>query len=104
MQEQQRNPRSLSDISHLFLSSVRERQTGASPRPQRTPPPRHEAAHMQTSDHRANDELTDEEFQHVLKNSSERENESAVVPPVKAVIASHLGGRQFDCVRSYARS
>ena len=30
MHDQPKNPRSLSDISHIFLSSVRERQTGTS--------------------------------------------------------------------------
>ena len=30
--------RSLSEISHLFLSSVRDKQTNGSPRPMRVPP------------------------------------------------------------------
>src|SRR5258706_227038 len=95
MHEQQRNPRSLSDISHLFLSSVRERQTGAAPRPQRTPPPKSEQRDA---------DLTPQEFQHVLNEGPQASGESAAVPPVRAVIASHLGSRQFDAVRSYARS
>src|SRR5258706_15447191 len=95
MHEQQRNPRSLSDISHLFLSSVRERQTGAALRPQRTPPPRSEQRDA---------DLTPQEFQHVLNEGPQASGESAAVPPVRAVIASHLGSRQFDAVRSYARS
>src|SRR5438093_5571837 len=95
MHDQPKNPRSLSDISHLFLSSVRERQTGTSARPQRTPPPKAEAR---------DPELTPQEFQHVLNESQEQPSEISPVPPVRAVIASHLGSRQFDAVRSYARS
>src|SRR3954465_11236444 len=40
-QEQNNQPkkdRSLSEISHLFLSSVRDRQTNGAPRPLRRPP------------------------------------------------------------------
>jgi hypothetical protein len=102
MHDQPKNPRSLSDISHLFLSSVRERQTGTSARPQRTPPPKHTDARP-SHDSRETD-LTPQEFQHVLKEPAEAPSENAVVPPVRAVIASHLGSRQLDAVRSYARS
>ena len=98
MHDQPKNPRSLSDISHLFLSSVRERQTGTSARPQRTPPPKNEPREARETD------LTPQEFQHVLNEPAEAPSESAVVPPVRAVIGSHLGSRQFDAVRSYARS
>src|SRR5687767_12475326 len=53
MNEPVKNPRSLSDISHLFLSSVRERQTGSAPRPQRTPPPKSgDASRMEARDSR----------------------------------------------------
>src|SRR5438045_5131990 len=93
MHDQQRNPRSLSDISHLFLSSVRERQTGSAPRPQRTPPPKNE---------QREGDLIPQDFGHVL--NEEQEATSAAVPPVRAVLASHLGSRQFDAVKSYARS
>ncbi|HEV8604309.1 MAG TPA: hypothetical protein VGQ99_03020 [Tepidisphaeraceae bacterium] len=95
MHEQPKNPRSLSDISHLFLSSVRDRQTGGSPRPQRTPPPKVDARDA---------DLTPEEFQHVLNDAPAPSAEGAIVPPVRAIIASHLGARQFDAVRGYARS
>src|SRR5437773_5640976 len=95
MQEQPRNPRSLSDISHLFLSSVRERQTGSAPRPQRTPPAKNEQRDA---------DLTPQEFQHVLNGGPPANSQAASVPAVRAVLASHLGSRQFDAVRSYARS
>jgi hypothetical protein len=98
MHDQSKNPRSLSDISHLFLSSVRERQTGSAARPQRTPPPKTEPRESREAD------LTPQEFQHVANEPREIPNENSSVPPVRAVIASHLGSRQFDAVRSYARS
>jgi len=98
MHDQPKNPRSLSDISHLFLSSVRERQTGTSARPLRTPPPKQEPRDSREPD------LTPQEFQHVRSESHEQPSEVASIPPVRAVIASHLGSRQFDAVRSYARS
>src|SRR5437667_5130425 len=93
MHDQQRNPRSLSDISHLFLSSIRERQTGSAPRPQRTPPAKNEQRDA---------DLTPQEFAHTLND--EHQPTGATAPPVRAVLASHLGARQFDSVRSYARS
>jgi hypothetical protein len=98
MHDQPKNPRSLSDISHLFLSSVRERQTGTSTRPQRTPPPKLEPRDAREAD------LPPGEIPHPLKNSPETPSELCPVPPVRAVVASHLGARQFDAVRSYARS
>jgi len=101
MHDQPKNPRSLSDISHLFLSSVRERQTGTSARPQRTPPPKSDPRDARES---RETDLTPQEFQHVLSEAHEQPSELASVPPVRAVIASHLGSRQFDAVRSYARS
>src|SRR3989442_317610 len=89
MHEQPKNPRSLSDISHLFLSSVRERQTGTSARPQRTPPPKQEPR----------ESIEPDPIPHQQSRS-----EISSIPPVRAIIASHLGSRQFDAVRSYARS
>src|SRR5258706_211960 len=98
MHDQPKNPRSLSDISHLFLSSVRERQTGTSSRPQRTPPPKSDARDARESRESREADLTPQEFQHVLNESNEQPSELASVPPVRAVIASHLGSRQFDAV------
>ena len=67
MHEQPKNPRSLSDISHLFLSSVRERQTGSAPRPQRTPPAKNEQRDA---------DLTPQEFQReVEKELTGRDSE-----------------------------
>src|SRR5258706_16245460 len=38
MPDQPKKPHSISEISHLFLSTVREKQTGSAPRPVRVPP------------------------------------------------------------------
>src|SRR5438270_673871 len=46
--------RTLSEISHLFLSEVRERHTGGAPPPQRIPPVPSDAGHwllLSTRDH-----------------------------------------------------
>ena len=84
MHDQPKNPRSLSDISHLFLSSVRERQTGSSARPQRTPPPKGEARDAREL---READLSPQEFQHVRKDVQEAPSEISAVPPVRAVIA-----------------
>jgi hypothetical protein len=125
MPDQPQKPQSISEISHLFLSIVREKQTGAAPRPVRVPPPSQrnsaESAagsgqssqgeyqpapsgnlHMQESI-----DLTPEEYAQVsgqAENESRPSNESAVsIPPVTAVIAQHLNGRASERVRDYAR-
>jgi hypothetical protein len=86
--------RSLSEISHLFLSSVRDRQTQGSERPQRKPP---------QSEAKPSVDLTPEEFAQVFAP-----DEAAVpvplAPPVRLVIGSHLGSRQLECVKRYARN
>ncbi len=89
--------RDLSEISHLFLSSVRDRQTGGSPRPQRTPPPR-------SLDHSI--DLTPEEFAQVFGAGEPAAADASVpvhAPPVCAILGAHLNGKQFDHVKSYAR-
>ncbi|HEX2972207.1 MAG TPA: hypothetical protein VHP11_07730 [Tepidisphaeraceae bacterium] len=90
MPEQGNSRRQLSEISHLFLSSVRERQTGGVAAPRRKPP----TASVSV-------DLTPEEY-HQVAEEPVRE-EPMRVPPVKAVIASHLGVRQLEYLRRYAR-
>ncbi|HMB94527.1 MAG TPA: hypothetical protein VKK61_00665, partial [Tepidisphaeraceae bacterium] len=86
----QNQPRNLSEISHLFLSGIRQKQTQGAPRPQRTPPPRLE----QSID------LTPEEFAEVF---GDKEMPSAPpIAPITAVIASHLGTHQLARVQQYA--
>src|SRR3978361_1055262 len=61
MSEARTTSRSLSEIGHLFLSSVRERQTNGAPLPKRQPPGRSApAARLEVSV-----DLTPEEFKHV---------------------------------------
>jgi hypothetical protein len=84
--------RSLSEISHLFLSSVRDRQTDGANPPKRMPPKRTD----ETID------LTPEEFAQVYGERPAGEQRRKQVP-VSAVIGAHLNGKQFDRVKQYAR-
>ena len=101
MSEQPEKKRSLSEISHLFLSSVRD-SNGNVQRPRRTPP----GLGMPPSD--VTIDLTPEEFAQVYgaapapaRPAPEHHRKSV---PVSAIIGSHLNGRQFDRVKEYARS
>ena len=104
-QQERPNHRSLSDISHLFLSSVREKQMGASALPRRKPP----AKRTPSVD------LTPEEFKQVLgvdeppppsvvATEVEAPETPTQVPPVKVLIASHLGEKQLDAAKRYGRN
>ena len=85
--------RSLTEISHLFLSSLRDRQSDGAQRPQRTPPP---------SDHSI--DLTPEEFARVYGGGEPTPPAPERKPvPMSAVIGAHLNGKQFDRVKEYAR-
>jgi len=85
--------RNLSEISHLFLSSVRDRQTNGAPRPQRTPPRSDESIDM-----------TPEEFAQIYGGAAEAAGEAPrKAVPIAAVISAHLNGKQFDRVKQYAR-
>ena len=136
--------RPLSEISHLFLSSIRDRPMGEFPvgRPQRTPPgqqppPRGQATPPATPAAGANApraaklppipndqddqgevidgpgpdmdadldiDLTPEEFAQVLGEPDVQSIPTAPArPPVSAVIAAHLNGKQTDRVKDYAR-
>jgi hypothetical protein len=92
--------RSLAEISHLFLSAVRDKAGGPATRPQRTPPPPPKIA--------VSIDLTPEEFAQVAGGDAEDDAQpasrgSAPVPPITAVIGGHLNGKQFDRVKQYAR-
>jgi hypothetical protein len=99
MADQPRPDRTLSEISHLFLSSVRERQTRGAPRPQRRPPsgagsnPESEQSH---ADHDI--DLTPEELAQVAPNGAAPQHEL----PAQILLAAHLGERRFDGARQYA--
>ena len=91
------NPkRPLSEISHLFLSSVRDKQTGNAPKPVRKPPtPRPDISI----------DLTPEEFAQVFAEqeaAAQMATNRTAAPKVAAVIGAHLNGRLFDRVKEYA--
>src|SRR5258708_15911422 len=101
--------RSLSEIGHLFLSSVRQRQTNGAPMPKRQPPGR-AAARLEVSV-----DLTPEEFEQVCGQAKEpsvtepsaaakvSEEETVRFPAVTAIIGAHLGGKQLQRAKEYAR-
>lgn len=139
MSDEQPMKRPLSEIGHLFLSSVRDRHMGGMARPQRTPPgqPQQQpiipgggapqpapqsAPPSAAAPRRASIDLTPDEYARVFGSDSIDSPETtettqhapaaaafpdapAPVPPVIALIASHLnqdrGG--FDRVKRYAR-
>ena len=117
MPDQPQKPQSISDISHLFLSSVREKQTGAAPRPVRVPPQAREhngqtapsGGPQQPSESASSAvDLTPEEYAQVSgqPDAADRASGSegaARIPAVTAVIAQHLNGRAPERVRDYAR-
>ena len=96
---EQPQDKKLSEIGHLFLSSIRSKASNGSPAPQRIPPgaPRPEPEM----------DLTPEEFAGVFNRDEQiepiAESRTGPVPEITAVIASHLNGRQLDRVREYAR-
>ncbi|HSI36776.1 MAG TPA: hypothetical protein VK986_24535, partial [Tepidisphaeraceae bacterium] len=104
------NPRqhpSLSEIGHLFLSGVRERQTQGAARPVRVPPGGKGPAAAAESAANSND-LTPEEMAHMSETSpaaeaAEQFESPARIPGVTAVISQHLNGRAAERVRDYAR-
>lgn len=85
------NP-SLSEISHLFLSSVRERQTSGTPRPTRVPPKMRQQL----------PELTAEELAQVEKQRLPEEEPISQVAPMSAVIAGNLHESLLDHARQFA--
>src|SRR4051812_34392904 len=103
MSDQSTPSNSLSEISHLFLSSVREKAGNGSERPKRVPPPK---PHVSI-------DLTPEEFAQVLGAGEDEgagdvggvrdDREPAKVGGVTAVIASHLGPKQAERIKQYAR-
>jgi hypothetical protein len=136
MPDPQHTPsRSLSEIGHLFLSSVRERHTSGATLPKRQPPPtpasgpaaatpmgprlavpeppRIEATHIDlTSQSAPTDDAVaaeaplnaapEDQLPSADDDSAPAPAESRT-PPVTAIIATHLNGRQLTRARDYAR-
>ncbi|HEV7300749.1 MAG TPA: hypothetical protein VGN72_15390 [Tepidisphaeraceae bacterium] len=92
MSDQPNPHQNLSEIGHLFLSSVRDRQTGGAPRPTRVPPG---GKKLDVSI-----DLTPEEFAQMCGAPADAPIRHV---PVTAVLANHLGSSQFDRVKEYAR-
>src|SRR4051794_482455 len=92
--------RSLSEISHLFLSAVREKQTAGAPRPHRRPP---------TGTRRdATIDLTPDEFVRAFSGdilqAPHPTDEPAPQPRAQsasAVVATHLGERSIRAIKQY---
>ena len=98
--------RSLSEISHLFLSSVRDKQTNGAPRPQRIPPglprPPQQPGYAPI-DNDAIDLTAEENARVFAEQGTGGEGSARRTPPVTAILGAHLNGRQFDRVKEYAR-
>ncbi|MDB5327369.1 MAG: hypothetical protein JWM57_2938 [Phycisphaerales bacterium] len=86
--------RRLSEISHLFLSDVRKKQTDGATPPTRTPP-------SQTPGGFRGDlsvDLTPEEFANMMRPATD----TAIFKPARIVLAHHLGEAMADRVRDLA--
>ncbi|MDB5322431.1 MAG: hypothetical protein JWN40_4062 [Phycisphaerales bacterium] len=107
MDQTPKQPRSISEISHLFLSSVREKQTGGAVRPVRTPPKSPASPETPAPQAAPSIDLTPEEYAQVFAGSdaerSDAETSDVRIPPVTAIIAQHLNGRAVERVKDYAR-
>src|SRR5687768_362121 len=93
--------KTLSEISHLFLSSVRDRQTQGAARPVRRPPGQAGPGPVQPRAEAPDIDLTPEEFEHVIGGPELAPPEPTHVP-VAALLAGHLGARQAERAREYA--
>jgi hypothetical protein len=104
----QQKKKSLSEISHLFLSSVRDNATGGV-RPKRIPPggervaPRPGVPPMPRT--AMSIDLTPEEYARVIAESeaAEQQPERAPMGPVSALICSQFNGQQIQRAKEYAR-
>src|SRR4051812_26856513 len=96
--------RPLSEISHLFLSSVRDGAFPGLPKPKRTPPKTESEEVIPPSSHdgELDIDLTPEEFAQVFSETNPADAKPKQ-PPITAVVSAHLNGKQVDRVREYAR-
>src|SRR6266498_2260024 len=101
MDQHPKQPRSISEISHLFLSSVRDKQTGGTPRPVRTPPKSAGEPNVSPAMPTPSIDLTPEEYAQVFAGGAEataHDSADVRIPPVTAIIAQHLNGRAAERV------
>ena len=99
---------SLREISHLFLSNVRDMAGNGAPRPQRIPPAKQQQQQPPPS-HSL--DMTPQEFAQMfggLDDADDSHDQApdrglAPVPHVHAIIGAHLNGKQFDRAKQYAR-
>jgi hypothetical protein len=112
MTDEQPKKRPISEISHLFLSSVRDlHAVPGVPTPRRKPPARQAPEHAEAVPTQgAASELTPEEYARVLDAAAtdaieQVPDERPPVAPVTAVVAAHLESNTSasDRVRQYAR-
>jgi hypothetical protein len=105
--DEQPKKKPLSEIGHLFLSSVRD--LNGAPRPQRIPPGGVAPQQPHRSD--ISIDLTPEEFAQVYGTGAEADADNAAapavqaarIPAVTAIIGEHLNGKQLVRVKEYAR-
>ncbi len=100
--------RSLTEIGHLFLSSVRERQTNGVPMPRRQPPERISLSVPTPPQLDVAIEIhptPPEPFNMtaMIDATPLAGEKSFTFPPVTAVLGAHLNGTQSDHVKKYAR-
>ncbi|HEX8522842.1 MAG TPA: hypothetical protein VF669_11335 [Tepidisphaeraceae bacterium] len=103
MSEQTNQDRKLSEIGHLFLSTIRQKASNGNAPPRRIPPGQRmqELGIDLTADEIATVGAEDEiEQRH---DESLGDEQDIRIPPVTAIIASHLNGKQLDRAREYAR-
>src|SRR4051794_20161386 len=89
-----RHTQNLSEISHLFLSGVRDMAQNGAQRPTRIPPGGKPAVSI---------DMTAEEFAAAQRGEALPLKDSARIGPVAAVLASHFGDDLHERVKSYAR-
>jgi hypothetical protein len=96
--EQVPHRKPLSEISHLFLSSIRDKSSAGQTRPQRIPPNGSSRGPSYHTHHSV--DLTPEEFAGVSEHPAPETPPRRV--PFSAVLAPHLNGQQVERVRQYA--
>jgi hypothetical protein len=109
--DEQPKKKPLSEIGHLFLSSVREQHLGGAPRPQRIPPGgRRDGDVAPAAPSDVSIDMTPEEFAQMCagQQAAPTGEEAATAParrtpPVTAIIGEHLNGKQLARVKDYAR-